>query len=112
MAPRDWLDNPDLYGKSAKATWRAAPTDKAEFAAYSAAYVQHMFACHVEQTLRDDGTLVADLAAGAGMNRRHISHILRGRQTMSWAAALAIVHALGRIELLPAPSSVADLTPP
>jgi hypothetical protein len=111
VAPRDWLDNPDLYGKTGKATWRPRPADPLELAAYSAAYLQHMFACQVEQALRDDGTLVAELADATGLNRRHLSHILRGRQTISWPATLAIVRALDRIELLPAPSAIADLTP-
>lgn len=112
VTPRDWLDNPDTFGKSDKAVWRRVTDDDPGVqAAFAAAYLQHVFACQVAEALRDEGRNAVWLAERAGLKQRHLSHVLRGRQSVSFPTMIAVVRALDRVELLPAPSSLSDLIP-
>lgn len=112
VTPRDWLRNPDRLGKSAKAEWlKAGSDDPGILAVYSAAFLHHMFACQVADALREEGFSAIWLAEHAGLKQRHLSHVLRGRQAVTLPTMVAIIRALDRVELLPAPSSLAHLAP-
>lgn len=105
--------NPQLFGKSAKAKWKPQTDTKLDRNSpdYAAAYLQHTFACQVEEACREDGLSSGDLADTAGLSTSNLSHILRGRQTVTFASMIAIVRALGRVEIMPAPGSLNDLFP-
>lgn len=112
MTPRERLENPDLFGKTPKAIWSpVSSSDPVQVAAFGAAYMQHMFACQVAEALREEGGNAMWLAEQTGLNHRHLSHVLRGRQVVTLATMIAITLALDRVELFPAPASLADMIP-
>jgi hypothetical protein len=113
VRPRDWLVNPDQFGRTAKARWKPA-TDfltAAELADRSAAYLQHMFACNVAEVLREDVLTIADVARTADVNAGSLGHVMRGRHALTLATMIGVVIALGRVDLFPAPASLDEVQP-
>lgn len=92
--------------------WRGAGDDPLVIAEQSAAFLQHVFAYQVEESLRHGGRTVKWLSERSGLTPGHLSHVLRGEQNMSVATMAGIVRALDQVELFPAPSGVGALNPP
>jgi hypothetical protein len=107
------MQKPDQFGRVPHAAWKPATSflTAPELATRSAAFLQHQFSCQVAETLREDTSTIAALAAAAGLNAGNLNHALRGRHTMSLAMMIGVAVALERIELLPAPGALAELSP-
>ena len=112
VEPRDWLNEPNLFGRSLKSKWKYQGDRSDVVAEQGAAWLQHQFCCGVREALDHDGRSNRWLAQAAGLKERHLSHILRGRQVVSIRTMVAIIHALERVELWPAPASLSDTRPP
>lgn len=114
MRPRDWLENPDQFGRTTKAKWKPAPDflEANELAERSAAYQQHMFSCDVAEVLREDASTLAEVARTANLNAGNLNHAMRGRHALTLATMIGVVVAIERVDLFPAPSSLEKIFPP
>ena len=113
VAPRDWLVNPDQFGRTPTAPWKPT-TDflrADELAERSAAYLQHMFSCQVAEVLREDPSTLAHVARTANLNAGNLNHAMRGRHSLTLATMIGVVVAIGRVDLFPAPASIDELQP-
>lgn len=112
VAPRDWLKEPEKFGRSRTAEWKRQPDRFDVHTEQSAAFLHHQFSCDVRAALDDDGRTIRWLADATGYRERHLSHVLRGRQQLTIVTMVSIVWALDRVELWPAPASIDDMRPP
>lgn len=70
VMPRDWLREPEKFGRSRTAHWKHQPDDPVVHAEQSAAFMQHQFSCDVLAALNEDGRTARWLAEATGLNER------------------------------------------
>lgn len=73
---------------------------------------QHRFALSVRALMRHKVLTQDDLAETAQVSRSALNHILTGRQNASVTLMLSIAISLDAVELIPSPSSIAELLSP
>lgn len=108
--PRDFLRQPDFFGRRVDAEWRSySDSDRAKVAA---AYYQHLAACEVLRVAGEKDWSLTDLARALGVNADTLRRKLYGEgpatidDVTSWALAVEAV------TVLPAPADVGRMLPP
>lgn len=108
--PRDFLVQPDFFGRRVDAEWK--PYRAAEKAKAAAAYYQHLAACETLRVAGERDWSLTELAQRVGEKPDTLRRKLYGEgpadvdDIMSWALAVEAV------TVLPAPADLGRMTPP
>lgn len=99
-----------LFGKLTTVEWR--PAADGQVAERAVAALHHRFSLAVGEHLRSMPMPEAELARRIGMTQAHLSHVLRGNQTLTFHTVVRIIAELDAIELYPEITSLTELLDP
>ncbi len=108
--PRDFLPNQNEFG-IAGAQFSQAPDDARGRGLLARAYQQHLLAVEVANELKRQGRSRAWLASQVGRDAGTLGKEMVGQRWLPTEVLYAIIDTLGRVDLLPAPSSYSELLP-
>jgi len=111
--PRDYLVNPEFFGVRVDADWLPYDeNDMGEKRIVAASYYQHLAACETLRVAGQRGWGMDELASALGDNRHTLSRKLYGRSPADITDIVAWALVTEWINVLPAPSGIAELLPP
>ncbi|PBB07196.1 hypothetical protein CKW39_14735 [Kocuria sp. WRN011] len=90
--PKDWLENPQLFGRSTRATVRDTEDD--DVSLVRTALLQHHYCLRIRRRLDDDGMTLKQLSDQAGIEYQYLTKLLRGDLTLQLHHLAAIENAL------------------
>lgn len=108
--PRDFLRQPDFFGRRVDAEWK--PYDDADQAKVAAAYYQHLAACEVLRVAGEKDWGITKLSEQVGVNPDTLRRKLYGEGPASIDDITGWALAVEAVTVLPAPADVGRMLPP
>ena len=108
--PRDFLRQPDLFGRRVDAEWKS--NDPADRAQVAAAYYQHLAACEALRVAGEKDWGISELAAEIGVNPDTLRRKLYGEGPAAIDDITGWALAVEAVTVLPAPADVGRMLHP
>lgn len=108
--PRDFLRQPDFFGRRVDAEWK--PYDPDDRARVAAAYYQDLAACEALRVVGEKDWGISELAEAVGVNADTLRRKLYGEGPATIDDVTGWALAVEAVTVLPAPADVGRMLPP